>query len=933
MPDTTPDSALDVYLRWLKKLATRDPVLYEDLKERLRKRTQEVREAAAPAAAVDGVVPESPVDEGLEQFVAETIVREGRPALLVQRNIISFNGTDADNASRPIIQSLQESAGVVEPLLPLVGRIDVANYPGNMPFLGTGWLVAPNMVVTNRHVADLMARSDGQKFVFKPGRFGEKLQVAMNYRREHAVGETAVARIKRVIWIEPDSKKADIAFLEVDAANDGAVRGHFDLAEQDATDTDPVAVIGYPARAPAHIIPSQAWMDRIYGGTYDIKRIAPGLMGPTSRGWATHDCTTLGGNSGSVVVNMKTGEAVALHFAGLYMVENYAVPASTIRQYLKDTPWAPAARSPAPPPRSEAATPSAPIEVKEVKRTVSFNIPVRIDVSVGGIELRDAGLQISAAIDPGPGSATSDPASAASALAQSLASAEGVLSVRPGGLISAGRLTFAAGLIVAAHPDSLAKLAPKVPIKFRGYSVILQPASIQDQLGLASDGPEAEAASSIAYNDGDRKGPEFSFNWLTNEEMEVTAHVGPERSWSVLKSFLSDAETRLTSSIYEFHAGHIASAIRERLDDEVAMKLVLARQSRNPSSGKIAEGDFDREAEFGLWREDHPDTFENVYVPVGSAGLVANSYHIKVTVRDEEDVWLSSGNWKRASQPLIAAENLNDPRKTSGAGNREWHVTLRNKTLANRFRSHILEDFRYCEEELGGTQEAVGEEVLVDVPLTALEAVELEAAAERVFEPLVIGPRKVRVKPLLTPDKQGKVFTDAVRALIESAQDQLLFQNQYIKFANAKQGNLKNLVDALCKKSKVLRDCRIILRSGGDGFVDDMRALQLNGLDVNRCVKRLANTHTKGIIVDGKRVLIGSHNWSSDGVSLNRDASLIFDDREIAQYFLEVFDVDWKRASELQLDEVFPEEAPRVAVGDEPPEGFVRMTLSEYLDR
>ena len=111
------------------------------------------------------------------------------------------------------------------------------------------------------------------------------------------------------------------------------------LAKQDATPDSEVVVIGYPARAPAHIIPNQQWMDQIYGSTYDVKRVVPGLAGSLSRGWATHDCTTLGGNSGSVVINMDKGEAVALHFAGLYMIENYAVPASTIRKFLKDRPW------------------------------------------------------------------------------------------------------------------------------------------------------------------------------------------------------------------------------------------------------------------------------------------------------------------------------------------------------------------------------------------------------------------------------------------------------------------------------------------------------------------------------------------------------------------------------------------------------------------
>ena len=39
----------------------------------------------------------------------------------------------------------------------------------------------------------------------------------------------------------------------------------------------------------------------------------------------THDASTLGGNSGSAVLDLATGEVIALHFAGLYLDANFAV--------------------------------------------------------------------------------------------------------------------------------------------------------------------------------------------------------------------------------------------------------------------------------------------------------------------------------------------------------------------------------------------------------------------------------------------------------------------------------------------------------------------------------------------------------------------------------------------------------------------------------
>ena len=88
--------------------------------------------------------------------------------------------------------------------------------------------------------------------------------------------------------------------------------------------------------------------------------------------------------------------------------------------------------------------------------------------------------------------------------------------------------------------------------------------------------------------------------------------------------------------------------------------------------------------------------------------------------------------------------------------------------------------------------------------------------------------------------------------------------------------------------------------------------------------------HTKGMIVDGKRVLLGSHNWSKPGVTLNRDASLIFDDERLATYYADAFEIDWDRANPIRPRKFLRKEAVILeAVGDQPPRGFRRIRLSE----
>jgi V8-like Glu-specific endopeptidase len=378
---------VSLYKNWLESLKENDPALYKELTARLSHRVSEA--AFLHESAVPGI---DPVEMALE-----TIVREGRPAFFVKENRITQEGSLIEATAKIVVERMAAAAPKIEPLIPLVGRIDVDNFSGNATYVGTGWLVDKTIVITNRHVAELIATNDNGTFQFRPGRFGEDLRVAVDYRREFGSDTRAASKVKRVIWIQRDPAGADMALLEVDTRTDGTSPEFIPLSDTDPAPGADVAVVGYPARAPEHIVPDQARMDLLYGGHYDVKRVAPGMMGGPSRGWATHDCTTLGGNSGSVVIDIKTGTAVALHFAGLYLVENYAVPASTVRRHLKERPWQPSAAMTPAVPRTEDTTPqpakspvaqqpAAPVTaVKQpgAPTQVTFELPLTITITLG----------------------------------------------------------------------------------------------------------------------------------------------------------------------------------------------------------------------------------------------------------------------------------------------------------------------------------------------------------------------------------------------------------------------------------------------------------------------------------------------------------------------------------------------------------------------
>src|SRR5262249_16951599 len=148
----------------------------------------------------------------------------------------------------------------------------------------------------------------------------------------------------------------------------------------------------------------------------------------------------------------------------------------------------------------------------------------------------------------------------------------------------------------------------------------------------------------------------------------------------------------------------------------------------------------------------------------------ASAYHIKVAVRDGKVFWLSSGNWQSSNQPnheLAFGETSWDLLLKH---NREWHVVIENANLARQFEKFIQFDLKNAKADAAVEAPApAGAFFLVD------EAVEerVPAGTPTYFKPLKVHDRKVRVRPLLTPDN----YQEHVLALINTAERRLLFQN------------------------------------------------------------------------------------------------------------------------------------------------------------
>ncbi len=230
-------------------------------------------------------------------------------------------------------QRLTDANSLLVPNIPAVGRVELGNHPRGVEWLGTGWLIQDNVVVTNRHIAEIFGEANGEGFVFRPGFDGSSMRANIDFLEEFDTTSSHEFPIFKILHIERGGGP-DLAFLRIEPVTGQGLPRPVTLSSTSVQPGEQVAVIGYPARDP--FFPDPDLMDRIFQHRYDKKRLAPGLITGKTTDRIFHDCSTLGGNSGGEVVSLKTGRAVALHFAGTLFAKNHAVPIDVVAGRLDD---------------------------------------------------------------------------------------------------------------------------------------------------------------------------------------------------------------------------------------------------------------------------------------------------------------------------------------------------------------------------------------------------------------------------------------------------------------------------------------------------------------------------------------------------------------------------------------------------------------------
>lgn len=307
-----------------------------------------VRDLADVERRLRDGAPVSPV----EQVAYEAIVLpKERPVFRVQEeDVVPFAQTDLNLLPPDVRAQLSKGPARFSPWLRSVCRVNLSNR-GTVPYVGTAFVVGEDLLLTNRHVAQLFANGEGDAVqvvdAFKPrtafGHWKHRREFDHNVSEEQLAG--AVAPIVAIEWIHPTWDAALLRVGTLPGQDKHPLEGRPPLrlrAERltnEEFQSRPIAVLGYPAFAATGDPTYEDVQRLVFENVFQVKRFQPGrAVGYVTRSFGTptqlevlqHDASTLGGNSGSAVVDLETGEVLGLHFSGISYTANYAVPASAL---------------------------------------------------------------------------------------------------------------------------------------------------------------------------------------------------------------------------------------------------------------------------------------------------------------------------------------------------------------------------------------------------------------------------------------------------------------------------------------------------------------------------------------------------------------------------------------------------------------------------
>lgn len=362
------------------------------------------------------------------------------------------------------------------------------------------------------------------------------------------------------------------------------------------------------------------------------------------------------------------------------------------------------------------------------------------------------------------------------------------------------------------------------------------------------------------------------FSPETYSNVTVTAFVLPDNSDEQFSYAVDHASEEILLNVYEFSSPTIADTLTAAHARGVNITVLV-------EGGPVGGISPSEKAMIARLNQSGIVTLQMAAPKGGHAPYRYD--HAKYLVIDRKAVLLTSENFKFSGFPPPGV-----------SGNRGWGVYLEDPALAGYFSTVFSSDLSH-----GSISPITG------TPGPA----EQVAAAPRAVE---FHPQRfagATVVPVIAPDT-----SDQINSMLDSARSDIEIEQAYI--TNETPKSLNPYLATAINASRRGVHVRILLDSywyNTDGTNDnDEMVLLINRIAATehlsleaRCadlhLNEIEKIHNKGVIVDGRRVLVSSINWNSNSPNFNREAGVIIDHPGVARYFTDVFEDDWNPSSNI----------------------------------
>jgi phosphatidylserine/phosphatidylglycerophosphate/cardiolipin synthase-like enzyme len=262
-----------------------------------------------------------------------------------------------------------------------------------------------------------------------------------------------------------------------------------------------------------------------------------------------------------------------------------------------------------------------------------------------------------------------------------------------------------------------------------------------------------------------------------------------------------------------------------------------------------------------------------------------------------------SENWKNTGVPV-----------NNTFGNRGWGVIVNNPNITDYFREVFFEDWKPASKD--------------SFPFTANDSVYGDKYG---CPPLDFVPNRTiptgnyshpfgsktisgafNISPVLAPDT-SLMQTESIIGMIKGAKkfvyaEQLYIYRDWGTYADPKPNPF---LEAVINASRSGCEVKILLDSKygkehNEETIEYINAiaayegLNLEAKLIDNDAIGLNKTHNKGVIVDRSEVLISSINWNEYSPTNNREAGLIIENKDVAEFYTDVFLYDWYDGSPVK---------------------------------